>query len=141
METVEAKSEVNVAKSVDTTFSQETGDRFVSPAPLFKRCLAFLRPFDIRYSDKQRKPQHEISDRLDELSRCYARYIVYVATTMDGKVVTFRYSSRYNRHFENTRTLNSGLINKKTKWRSICEGIRRDFGDKLWTFKGRCRLQ
>ena len=34
METVEAKSEVNVAKSVDTTFSQETGDRFVSPAPL-----------------------------------------------------------------------------------------------------------
>ena len=44
METVEAKLEVNVAKSVDTTFSQETGDRFVSPAPLFKRCLAFLRP-------------------------------------------------------------------------------------------------
>ena len=28
METVEAKSEVNVAKSVDTAFSQETGDRF-----------------------------------------------------------------------------------------------------------------
>ena len=27
METVEAKLEVNVAKSVDTTFSQETGDR------------------------------------------------------------------------------------------------------------------
>ena len=46
METVEAKLEVNVAKSIDTTFSQETsGDRFVSPAPLFKRCLAFLRPF------------------------------------------------------------------------------------------------
>ena len=41
METVEAKLEVNVAKS---TFSQETGDRFVSPAPLFKPCLAFLRP-------------------------------------------------------------------------------------------------
>ena len=45
METVEAKLEVNVAKSVDTTFSQEAGDCFVSPAPLFKRCLAFLRPF------------------------------------------------------------------------------------------------
>ena len=45
METVEAKLEVNVAKSVDTTFSQETGDRFVSAAPLFKRCLAFLQPF------------------------------------------------------------------------------------------------
>ena len=44
METVEAKLEVNVAKSVDTTFSQETCDRFVSPAPLFKPCLAFLRP-------------------------------------------------------------------------------------------------
>ena len=44
METVEAKLEVNVAKSVDTTFSQKTGDRFVSPAPLFKPCLAFLRP-------------------------------------------------------------------------------------------------
>ena len=44
METVEAKLEVNVAKSVDNTFSQETGDRFVSPAPLFKPCLAFLRP-------------------------------------------------------------------------------------------------
>ena len=85
MEAVEAKLGVNVAKSVDTTFSQETGDRFVSPAPLFKRCLAFLRPFDIRYSDKQRKTQHEISDRLDELSRCYAQYIVYVATTTDGK--------------------------------------------------------
>ena len=42
METVEAKLEVNVAKSVDTTFSQETGD-LVSPAPLFKPCLAFLR--------------------------------------------------------------------------------------------------
>ena len=42
METVEAKLEVNVAKSVDTTFSQETGDRFVSPAPL--PCLAFFRP-------------------------------------------------------------------------------------------------
>ena len=85
MKTVEAKSEVNVAKSVDTTFSQETGNRFVRPAPLFKRCLAFLWPFDIRYSEKQRKTQHEISDRLHELSRCYARYIVYVATTMDGK--------------------------------------------------------
>ena len=44
METVEAKLEVNVAKTVDTTFSQETGDRFVSPAPLFKPCLAFSRP-------------------------------------------------------------------------------------------------
>ena len=44
METVEAKLEANVAKSVDTTFSQETDDRFVSPAPLFKPCLAFLRP-------------------------------------------------------------------------------------------------
>ena len=44
METVEAKLEVNVAQSVDTTFSQETGDRFVSPAPLIKPCLAFLRP-------------------------------------------------------------------------------------------------
>ena len=85
METAEAKLEVNVAKSVVSTFSQETGDRFVSPAPLFKRCLAFLRPFDIRYSDKQRKTQREISDRLNYLSRCYARYIVYVATTVDGK--------------------------------------------------------
>ena len=89
METVEAKSEINVAKSVDTTFSQETGNCFVSPAPLFKRCLDFLRPFDIRYSDKQRKTQHEISDRLHKLSRCYARYIVYVATTMDGKDCNF----------------------------------------------------
>ena len=44
METVEAKLEVNVAKSVDIPFSQETGDHFVSPAPLFKPCLAFLRP-------------------------------------------------------------------------------------------------
>ena len=44
METVEAKLEVNVAKSVDTNFSQETGDRFVSPAPLFKPRLAFLQP-------------------------------------------------------------------------------------------------
>ena len=52
METVEAKLEVNVVKSVDTTFSQETGNRFVSPAPLFKCCLAVLCPFDIRYSDK-----------------------------------------------------------------------------------------
>ena len=60
MEAVEAKSEVSVAKSVDTTFSQETDDRFVSPAPLFKCCLAFLRPFDIGYSDKQRKTQREI---------------------------------------------------------------------------------
>ena len=42
METVEAKLEVNVAKSVDTTVSQETGDRFVSPAPLFK-CLSRLQ--------------------------------------------------------------------------------------------------
>ena len=42
MEAVEGKLEVNVAKSVDTTFSQETGDRFASPAPLFKHCLAFL---------------------------------------------------------------------------------------------------
>ena len=89
METVEAKLEVNVAKSVDTTFSQETGVRFVSPAPLFKCCLAFLRPFDIQYSDKQRKTQREISDRLDELSRCYARYIVYAAMTMDRKDLNF----------------------------------------------------
>ena len=42
METVQAKLEVTVAKSVDTTFSQETGDRFISPASLFKRCLVFL---------------------------------------------------------------------------------------------------
>ena len=42
-------------------------------------------PFDIRYSDKQRKTQREISDRLDELSRCYARNIVYTTTTMGGK--------------------------------------------------------
>ena len=75
METVEAKLEVNVLKSFDTTFSQETGDCFVSPAPFFKCCLAFLQPYDIRYSDKQvkqRKTQREISDRSDELSRCYA---------------------------------------------------------------------
>ena len=85
METVEAKLEVNVAKSVDSTFSQETGNRLVSPAPLFKHCLAFLRPFDIRYSNKQRKTQREISYRLDELSRCYVRYIVDIATIMDGK--------------------------------------------------------
>ena len=47
METVEAKIEVNVAKSVDTTFSQETGDRFVQckSSAFIKRCLAFLRPF------------------------------------------------------------------------------------------------
>ena len=64
METVEGKLEVNVAKSVDTTFSQKTS------------CDLFM-PFDIRYSDKQRKTQREISDRLDELSRCYARHIVY----------------------------------------------------------------
>ena len=85
VETVEAKLEVNVAKSVDTKFSQETGDHFTTLAPIFKRCLAFLGPFDIRYSDKQRKTQREISDSLEELSRCYARYIVYIATTMDGK--------------------------------------------------------
>ena len=42
-------------------------------------------PFDIRYSDKQRKTQREINDRLDEFSRCYARHIVYIATTVDGK--------------------------------------------------------
>ena len=42
-------------------------------------------PFDIRYSDKERKTQREISDRLDEPSCCYARNIVYIATTMDGK--------------------------------------------------------
>ena len=48
METVEAKLEVNIAKSVDTTFSQETGDRLVSPASLFKRCLAFLRPGSVK---------------------------------------------------------------------------------------------
>ena len=89
METVEAKLEVNVAKSVDNTFSQVTGHCFESPAPLFKRCLAFLRPFDIQYSDKQRKTQREISDILDELSRCYARDIVYIATTMDGKDCNF----------------------------------------------------
>ena len=85
METVKAKLEVNVAKSVDTTFSQETGNRFISPAPLFKRCLPFLQPFDIQYSNKQRKTQHEKSDRLDELLCCYARYIVYIATTLDRK--------------------------------------------------------
>ena len=141
VETVEVKLEVNVAKSIDNTFSQEIGDRFESPAPLLKRCLAFLQPFDIRYSDKQRKTQCEISDILDELSRCYARDIVYVATTMDGKDRNFRHSSTYNRRFENTCTLNSGFTNKTTKWRSICKGLRRDFGDKLWTFKGRCRLQ
>ena len=62
METVEAKQEVNVVTSVDITFSQETGDRFVSQALLFKRCWAFLRSFDIRYSDKERKAQREISD-------------------------------------------------------------------------------
>ena len=45
METVEAKLEVNITKSVGTTFAQGTGDRFVSPTPLFKHCLAFLRPF------------------------------------------------------------------------------------------------
>ena len=38
-----------------------------------------------------------------------------------GKIVTFRYSSKYNQHFENTSTLNSGFTNKTTKWRSICE--------------------
>ena len=70
MAKVEAKLGVNVAKSVDTTFSQETGDRFISPVPLFKPCLAFLRPFDIRYSDEQRKTQREISDRLDKLLCC-----------------------------------------------------------------------
>ena len=42
-------------------------------------------PFDIRYSDKQRKTQREISDRLDEISHCYAQNIVYIAMTMDGK--------------------------------------------------------
>ena len=68
MEMVEAKLEVNDTKSVDTTFSQETGDRFMSPA----HCLAFLQPFDIRFSDKQTKTQHEISDRLDKLSHCNA---------------------------------------------------------------------
>ena len=114
METVEVKLEVNVAKSVDTIFSQETGDCFVSPVPLFKHCVAFLWPFDIRYSDKQRKTQREISDRLDELSWCYALYIVYVAMTMDGKIVTFQYSLTFNRHFENTSTLNSGPTNKTT---------------------------
>ena len=46
-------------------------------------------PFDIRYSDKQRKTQREISDRLDELSSCYARHIVYIATAMDGKDCNF----------------------------------------------------
>ena len=88
METVEAKLEVNVAKSVDTSFSQETGDRFVSPAPLFKLCLAFLRPLHAFWYPifrQAKKTQREISDRLDELSRCYARHIVYIATTMDGK--------------------------------------------------------
>ena len=42
MQIVEAKLEVNVAKSVDTTLSHKTGDRFISPAPLFQRCLVFL---------------------------------------------------------------------------------------------------
>ena len=56
---------------------------------------------------------------------------------MDGKIVTFRYSSMYtcNRHFENTSTLNSSLTNKTSKWRSICEGLWRDFGDRLWTLR------
>ena len=98
-------------------------------------------PFDIRYSDKQRKTQREISDRLDELSRCYARHIVYIATTKDGKDRNFSvFFEVNNQHFENTSTLNSGFTNKTTKWRSICEGLRKVFGDKLWTFKGRCRL-
>ena len=44
METVAAKLEVNLAKSVDTTFSQEIGDRFVS----WPSCDLFM-PFDIRY--------------------------------------------------------------------------------------------
>ena len=92
METVEAKLEVNVAKSVDTTLSQETGDRFVSSRLylnlVWPSCDLFM-PFDIRYSDKQRNTQREISDRLDELSRCYARHIVYIATTMDGKDCNF----------------------------------------------------
>ena len=34
METVKVKLEVNVAKSVHTTLSQENGGRFISPAPL-----------------------------------------------------------------------------------------------------------
>ena len=144
METVEAKLEVNVAKSVDTTFSQETGDRFVSPRLylnlVWPSCDLFML-FDIRYSDKQRKTQREISDRLDELLRCYARHIVYIATTMDGKDCNFSVIFEVLSAFENTSTLNSGFTNKTTKWRSICEGLRRDFGDKLWTFKGRCRLQ
>ena len=92
METVEAKLEVNVAKSFDTTFSQETGDRFVVQRlylnVVWPSCDLFM-PFDIRYSDKQRKTQREISDRLDELSRCYAQNIVYIATTMDGKDRSF----------------------------------------------------
>ena len=75
MEIVEAKLEVNVAKSVDTTFSQETGDRFEVQRLylnlVWPPCDLFM-PFDIRYSDKQRK----ISDRLDEPLRCYARHIV-----------------------------------------------------------------
>ena len=40
-------------------------------------------PFDIQYSDKQRKTQREISDRLDELSHCYARNIVYIVHSHD----------------------------------------------------------
>ena len=47
METVEAKLEINVAETVDTTFSQEADDRLVSPVPLFKHCLAFLQRFNI----------------------------------------------------------------------------------------------
>ena len=75
METVEAKLEVNVAKSVDTTFSQETGDRFVRQRLylnlVWPSCDLFM-PFDIRYSDKQRKkrfPNHFQFFQNEELRR------------------------------------------------------------------------
>ena len=58
-----------------------TCDRLIVVWP---SCDLFMS-FDIRYSDKQRKTQCEISDRLDELSRCYARNFVDIVTTMDGK--------------------------------------------------------
>ena len=47
--------------------------------------MAFLRPFDIRYSDKQRKTRREISDKLDELSHCHARYIREIKIRVYGK--------------------------------------------------------
>ena len=88
METVEAKLEVNVANLLTQPFHKRQAivlqvQRLYLNL-VWPSCDLFM-PFDIRYSDKQRKTQREISDRLDELSRCYARHIVYIATTMDGK--------------------------------------------------------